>query len=321
VTTHLEPLRVTIVATPREEDVAQNELVDAILDTMRERGVQVHRATSVRDIAFPILDDLVRNNPGRLLSVQIIGHAISGQLFLGASWMTPQERQRLAKKFPFYILDTDPESLGLLARYAGHLADVTLVGCNVGSVSSYGYAINGRTLTFTLAELFRCTVRGADDQVHPDEFDDDGVYSPDTIHRRPTGWRWRDTEPPEWLPGTRGVTLDPDHEARELQLVEITGTQLPVQNREWPRKLPVPIRLQARRIRKSLHEPQFAVPEVAVTVRDNHGSHPGDLLDGGRYLKIRREFYTIEQNDEISKQLTSILWVPEMKGRDVDLAL
>jgi hypothetical protein len=321
VTTNPEPLRVTIVAKPIKE--ARDDLIDGIVDTLKKRGVVPFHAASVRDIDFKILDKIVEKNPERLLSVQVIGHAISGQLYLGAHWMTQDERTEKAKKPPFFLLDTDPEALGLLARYAGHLADITLVGCNVGSVSAFGYAINGRTLTYTLAELLRCTTRGADDQVTPDEFDDHGVYSPSTIHRKPTGWRWRESHPPEWLPGTPGVTPPQDHAARELQIIEVTNTVLPVQNRHWPRKLPDPITIDARRIRDPLYEPRFAVPEVTVTLRDGHGSHVGELLDGGRYVKIGREFYTIDQRDQvskqISKQLTSVLWRPDRNSpRDLE---
>jgi hypothetical protein len=74
-----------------------------------------------------------------------------------------------------------------------------LVGCNIGSANSVGYPINGRTLTYTLAELLHCTVLGADDVVGPDEFDDRGWYAPRDTRRSPKGWRWVEAAPPVWM--------------------------------------------------------------------------------------------------------------------------
>jgi hypothetical protein len=98
----------------------------------------------------------------------------------------------------------------LLSKHAGKISELMLVGCNIGSANAVGYPINGRTLTYTLAELLRSTVLGADDVVGPDEFDERGWYAPRANRRTPKGWRWVEAAPPVWtasdadpMPGRR----------------------------------------------------------------------------------------------------------------------
>lgn len=301
-----EPLLVSIISAPPKGVPDQgNELIGKITTLFRERGVPLLPAASVLAIDLH-LEKLTDENPGKLLSVQLIGHAMSGQLYLGASWMPNNE---IRSGPPFYILDTNPAALGLLSKYAGHLADLTLVGCDIGSTSSYGYAINGRTLTYTLAEVLQCPVRGADDQVSFDEFNDQGVYAPATIHRKPTGWKWSVENPPEWMPGSHGVPPVADTAIRKLKLIAVTNTRLPVPNRKLPRELPAPIKLSGRKLRDPHSHPRFALPEVTVVVQDADNSrHHAELLSGGRYLKLANDYYVIDQNAELSMGLTRCLW-------------
>jgi hypothetical protein len=195
---------ITFVACPPSDIRAtDNAFIDAAYQTLLARQAPGHcvlRASSVRDIDVQ-LAALLPKTSTRRIRLQIVGHSVSGVLSLGASWLADDELAIRALEFPFLVLDTNPAALALLAKYAGRLAEVMLVGCNVGGASSYGYAINGRTLTYTLTELFRCPVRGADDVVSPDEFDDRGWYAPREVHRLPLGWRWLEGQPPVWDPG------------------------------------------------------------------------------------------------------------------------
>jgi hypothetical protein len=195
-----QPETVTVVATPPAGTTAStdNSFIDRVLEVLSNRNAasnRIVRASCVRDLDLELGKILSRRFRGTI-RVQIVGHSISGMLSLGASWIPDAEMVGTAFNYPYYVLDTNPAALGLLAKYAGKISEVLLVGCNIGSASSFGYAINGRTLTYTLAELLRCLVRGADDVVSPDEFDARGWYTPELHHRRPKGWRWVETRRP-----------------------------------------------------------------------------------------------------------------------------
>lgn len=196
------PEIVTVVASPPPgtSGPTDNNFIDAVLRTLAERRTcanRVVRVASMRDLDIE-LGKILTDSFAGTIRLQIIGHSISGALSLGASWIPDGELVARAFKFPHYVLDTNPSALGLIAKYAGKISEVLLVGCHVGSASSFGYAVNGRTLTYTLAELLRCTVRGADDVVSPEEFDADGWYAPGAHHRPAHGWRWIEAMPPVW---------------------------------------------------------------------------------------------------------------------------
>jgi hypothetical protein len=193
---------VTLVAAPAPETKGptDNPFIDAALQTLESKhapGHQIARVSSVRDIDLElgkILSDSLKG-PIRL---QIIGHSLSGGLALGAFWLAESELPARASRFPYYVLDTNPASLGLLSKHAGKISELMLVSCDIGSAVTSGHAINGRTLTYTLAELLHCTVRGADDVVAPDEFDARGWYAPRAHRRGPKGWHWVESAPPVW---------------------------------------------------------------------------------------------------------------------------
>jgi len=179
----------------------ENPFLDAALETLAKRDVPRHRiirVSSVRDIDLElgkILSDPLQG----AIRLQIIGHSLSGGLALGAFWLPESDLAVRAFKFPYYVLDTAPASLGLLSKYAGRISEVMLVSCEIGSATPFGHAINGRTLTYTLAELLHCAVQGADDVVAPDEFDAGGWYAPRAHRRAPKGWRWAPAAPPAWI--------------------------------------------------------------------------------------------------------------------------
>jgi hypothetical protein len=207
-----QPEIITLVAWPSgdikgdiKRDIkakSDNVFIDAVLDTLASKGMTTHRiikVSSVRDIDVALSNILLNPKFKGKIRLQIIGHGLAGVLALGALWIPDEEIQEKAFAYPFYVLDTNPAALGLLAKFAGKIAMVTLVSCNIGSSSSFGYAINGRTLTYTLAELLQCVVLGADDVVAPNEFDARGRYEPSEHRRKPKGWRWVRDRPPMWI--------------------------------------------------------------------------------------------------------------------------
>jgi len=199
-----QPEIVTLVAWPSADsaDKSDNTFIDGVLDTLASKHLTTHRiikVSSVRDIDVALSDILLSPKFKGKIRLQIVGHGLSGILALGALWIPDSEIPIKAYSFPYYVLDTNPASLGLLAKFAGKISQVMLVSCNIGSSTSLGHAINGRTLTYTLSELLQCLVLGADDVVAPNEFDARGRYEPAAQRRRPKGWRWLQGRPPMWV--------------------------------------------------------------------------------------------------------------------------
>lgn len=201
-----QPDIITLVAWPPSDTKAvhgksNNRFIDAAIDTLESKRVASHRivrVSSVRDIDLALSEILLNPRFKSKVRLQIVGHGLSGMLWLGALWMPDSDVAARAFSYPYYVLDTNPAALGLLAKFAGKISQVTLVSCNVGSSVSPGYAVNGRTLTYTLAEVLRCLVIGADDVVGPNEFDARGRYEPAAVRRKPKGWRWVEGRPPVW---------------------------------------------------------------------------------------------------------------------------
>jgi hypothetical protein len=194
---------VTLVATPPADAKATNDdpFIRAALETIASKKStrnQVIRVASVRDIDLEL--SRIFSSPAKTqIRVQIIGHSLSGGLALGARWIPDSALQAKAYQFPHYVLDTNPAALGLLSKHAGKMLELMLVGCSIASARSFGYPINGRTLMYTLAELLRCDVLGADDVIGPDEFDEHGWYAPRGHRSGPKGWRWVENAPPMWI--------------------------------------------------------------------------------------------------------------------------
>jgi hypothetical protein len=301
-----QPEIVTFVASPPAGTVGPtaNLFIDDALQTLRSRkppGNQIIRVASVRDADLElgkILSSRVRGP----LRLQIVGHSLSGMLSLGASWIPEADMVAKALRYPYYVLDTNPASLGLLAKYAGKISEVMLVGCNVGSASSFGYAINGRTLTYTLAELLRCLVRGADDIVSPDEFDAQGWYTPGDRHRRPKGWRWVEATPPVWIdPGVDPIPGGRVKVEKSFEIRSITRSLLLAKATGQPIDLHAAIRITCQHI--ATDKPQSALPEISVET--DQGA--AQLLCGGRYLRWMDTVYVVDQTPQLSAALTTEL--------------
>jgi hypothetical protein len=305
-----QPEIVTVVACPPADAAApaDNPFITAALQTLQGKkavGNRVLRAASVRDLDIALGKLLPRQSRAQV-RLQLVGHSISGVLSLGASWLPDAEVVPRAFQYPFYVLDTNPGALGLLAKYAGKITEVMLVGCNVGSASSFGYAVNGRTLTYTLAEVLRCVVRGADDVVAPDEFDARGWYAPSNHHRRPKGWRWVDAAPPVWS----DLGIDPVPRSRTdvneaFEIRAITSSRLPVAVRARLSDIEPGIRIACKHVTTDV--PRSALAEL--TVETDQG--PAELLCGGRYLRQGDDYYVIDRNAQLSSAMAGVLWGAE----------
>src|SRR3954471_21743066 len=140
------PNLVTLVASPSPGgDAAPDPFVDDIRRELARRQSPRHiveGVASVRDIDLTLTRLLADARPGGT-RLQIIGHNLGGGLALGAVWIPEAELQARAFRIPYYLLDTNPSSRGLLSKHAGKISELMLVGCNIGSAESFGYAING----------------------------------------------------------------------------------------------------------------------------------------------------------------------------------
>ena len=302
-----QPRTVTLVASPPPEtDNGGLDQTFQLLSAKQLHTNQLHRVASVSDIDVT-LDKILTPSFRGTIRLQIIGHAIPGSMCLGARWSDSGIHDPAAFAFPFLVLDTNPAALGLLAKFAGKLSEVMLVGCHVGSTTSFGHAINGRTLTYTLAELLRCKVSGADDDVAPDEYDDQGWYAPAPQHRRPKGWRWSEATPPLWtdlgtdpLPRNR-KPVGKDGKPVEFEIRSIKTAMLPMVATGQPLDLACSVRLSCQYV--TTDKPVSALPELAIET--DQGT--AQIVCGGRYLKIAGMCYVIDRNPPLAAALSALL--------------
>ncbi len=126
------------------------------------------RATYVRDIGL-ILRSYQSKKPDIL---QIIGHGMAGRLELGSYW----SKQALDEKLGPAVLDSNPESYGLLNHLIPEECKVFLLGCGVGASAPSGYIASGRALLFDLEDMSRASIYAADDIVTPEHFEDGFLY-------------------------------------------------------------------------------------------------------------------------------------------------
>lgn len=300
-----QPEIVTLLACPPtgSAEPSANAFIDdvtRVLASKKAAGNLVVKVASMRDADLALGQCL---HPGMKSQVrlQVVGHSISGMLSLGASWIPEREMSARAFRFPYYVLDTNPGSLGLLAKYAGRISEVMLVGCNIGGASSFGYAVNGRTLTYTLAELLRCMVRGADDVVAPDEFDAHGWYVPNPHHRRPKGWRWTEASPPVWTdPGLDPVARGRTNLDEVFEVTAITRSLLPVVASAHA----IEPAIQLVCTHTASDPPRSALADISIET--DRG--PAALLCGGRFLRWLDTYYVVERNPQLAAALTALLW-------------
>lgn len=299
---------VTVVACPPEDTspaIIHNNFIDKAMRTLTAKKAadnRILRAATVHDMEKQLSNILPHDSPCRI-KLQIVGHSLSGALLLGAAWLPSSGFWPAAHNFPFYAVTPDPMVLGLLALHVGKFKEVMVVGCNVGSDSSYGYAMNGRTLTYALTEVLQCQVRGADDLVSPDDFDAYGWYTPGPGKRQPQGWQWVEASHPEWVDG--GPATSPRRRAETVVTFEvrsITATLLPVPGFSQPIELHPTIPLVCRQLDRD--RLPSALPEVSLDTDQG----PAQLLCSGRYLNIGDTYYSVERNPRLSAVLSHHLW-------------
>lgn len=139
------------------------------LQTQTQRyQTQVERATYVRDIA-----NILRNLKTPPDIIQIIGHGSAGRLELGSYWTQSPLDIRLGPA----VLDSNPDSYGMLIDAIPSSSKVFLLGCSVGSTAPSGYVASGRALLFDLEDLSGADIYAADDLVYPELFQDNFLYN------------------------------------------------------------------------------------------------------------------------------------------------
>jgi len=248
---------------------------------------------------FPDNDEGVRAD--QRLRIQIVGHATSGALSLGASWSDPAHWYDP----PFPILDSNPRLLVLLGQFVGCIHEVMLAGCQVASWRSNGYEVNGRTLLFTLAEMWKCKVRGAADFVDADSFDNTGWYT-----RNPVGWAWStkvdsslQSEGTAERDGRDDLSSRPQCDWMSLNRPDrITAYGRDIETARYLDSLPAYFNA---RLRPS-NVPRLALPELEFDLHHGATSTPAALLCGGRFLMVGqgedRVFYTHDDGQAAASQ-------------------
>lgn len=104
--------------------------------------------------------------------VQIVGHGSPGRLQLGGFWGPSPDRPHECD-----VLDSSPESYGLLQDWLSPETLVLLLGCGVGGASPPGYVASGRALLFDLEDMTKGHAYAADSLVTPQSFRDGFLYS------------------------------------------------------------------------------------------------------------------------------------------------
>lgn len=304
--------RVNIIAAPPDGyPRTPDGLIDAMMGKLQASGIPLLTAASMVDLDLRIREAWdMPERTNRPLAVQVLGHATSGQLFLGSNWMTRPDGTTPPEVFraPYYVLTTNPSALGFLYKHTGKLGKLDLVGCNVGAAwNDGGYAFNGRTLTYTLCELLRTDVTGAVDLVGPDELST-GVYV--AGGPPPEGWSYNAGSPTRI--GGKELTSQQQRYSyngnpAKFAITQITNAQLPVQNPTFPKH--THIALDAVPLE---NEPrlQFASKELLVTLEAGPDGKPAvaAMFGNARFLMIDSAVYAVRNSAAVSQQLTELLW-------------
>lgn len=167
-----------IAAPPSGGDITTadgNVAIETIVEMMTTRSppgykTQVARATYVRDIAVTLRELRARGEVPDI--IQIIGHGSAGRLELGNYWSRTQVDPRLGPA----VLDSNPDSYGMLRDVIAAPTRVFLLGCSVGSGTPAGYVASGKALLFVIEDMTGADVYAADGNVYPELFEDGFLY-------------------------------------------------------------------------------------------------------------------------------------------------
>lgn len=153
-----------------------NVAIDVLLTNMKAAldrlpyKSHLAQATYVHDIALEIKKLKDKGTTPDL--IQIIGHGSAGRLELGSYWTSVLDTNRGPA-----VLDSNPESYGMLLEVIPSSTRVFLLGCNVGAQKPEGYVASGRALLFDLEDMSGANVYAADGLVYPALFNDGFLYS------------------------------------------------------------------------------------------------------------------------------------------------
>jgi hypothetical protein len=213
---------------------------------------------------------------GKSLRIQFVGHSVSGALSLGGTWIDTDKERYAA---PFYVLDSSPRPLRGLNQHLGSIQEVMLAGCYIASRVANGNPVNGRTLLFTLAEMWHCKVRGANTSVSADDFDRHGWYVGNRKNR-PVGWAWhRDHDPVRTT--DENVAWDPDASRRLAAPSNISSDSLTLSDTETAQF--------ATYFDAELSDdmkPRLRVCELALKLRYGDRIDNAQLTCNGQFLEI-----------------------------------
>lgn len=296
--------RVSIVA--QAEDPSNQPTDPTIEATVQKLTplTTVLRATNMEEVATRITE--AWNDParaGRKLALQLVGHGVSGLLHLGSSWMGEVVPAR-AFADPYFLIDTNPWSLGFLGEHRGRFDKIILAACRVGASDADGYAINGRTLAYTLCEHLQTTVIAAIDFTDPDEFDAQGEYLP-VNHLLPCVWAWRSGAEPRYTDpngNTPIVLRRRSGTASETFRIVAIRALVPARTRE----VTADIELRCTELddERLLH----ARPELVVALAGVEA--PAWLLGNGRVLRIGSRLLAVEAHEVSARAIAMRLSQP-----------
>lgn len=268
-----------LAAPPKDVDYGPSDGNDAVRTTeimMQEAiaggglgySARLERVTYVGDIAR-VLADL----PEPPALIQIIGHGSPGRLQLGGYWGTSDDG-----RYECDVLDSSPDSYGVLEEKIQPSTALLLLGCSVGAASPGGYVASGRALLFDLEDMLGCHAYAADGLVFPSSFSDGFLYGGSLVTSsgkpaNPVGallqrrFRARPAEEPT-AASPRVLTVTAIHSAVAL-------------GRTYATKVPSAIRLETT---EDAPAGLFAMTEVEIET--DHG--PFEVVCAGTMLRTTR---------------------------------
>jgi hypothetical protein len=239
---------------------------------------------------------------GKPLSVQIVGHGLPGQLLLGMTWMQGADIAARARAFPFSVIDTSPLALTFFHDLIGSISDLTLAGCHVGDpdVSGTGWSINGRSLTYCLAELLKCQVSGAIGFVGTSDFDDTGRFIGDQATWAPDKngalqWSTKNSKP------TRPTTK-PEF---DVGITEVSSTYLVAHSKD-SHEVPL-IAARVAPLVERYDDIAMATPELNVATTVDGAAGTATLVGNSRFMIINGKQYAVINVDTVGPAISRIV--------------
>ncbi|MEQ1735266.1 MAG: hypothetical protein ABL886_02405 [Rhodoglobus sp.] len=295
------PLPPNLAAPPYIPDPGHEQTV-----TLLTPITKVMRAKHIEDVALRITEawnDPKRN--GRKLALQIVGHGVSGVLHLGSSWL--ENQLEIVYADPFYCLDTNPWSLGFLGEHRGKFDQITLVACRVGAGDADGYAINGRTLVYTLCEHLQTKVVAAMDANDPSEYDQQtGDYKPSVNHLRPCSWEWISSDTPPVYNNPNGTSEPSLLRVAHTPLVNVRMKRI---HALVPAARRMPIDTDVLLECALLNDPSLlhAAAELRVAIAMEGNDVAATMFANGRVLRVGSDVFAVDNHERVRRVIAELL--------------